>query len=118
MASSSTYCGPATAHLSVFPRVTYRHGSCTSTTRNDFSRLTVSIGTRTLSSRTNGGRAYFNLELYGAPPHAISGDVLAYAKGKRWTGVGLSFNVPQGSGTFVARGINGSRGTARGSFRC
>jgi hypothetical protein len=46
------------------------------------------------------------------------GGVIAYYKSKRWGGRGVSFKGTATSGTFVVKGINGSRGTARGSFHC
>jgi hypothetical protein len=114
------YCGPAIARVSRFPRVTFRGGSCTWSRRpSGFQLLTVYAGSRTLNRRTNGGRAFFNLNAFGSPPHPSGGaDILVYAKGKRWTGEARSLRVTATSGRFVAKGLNGSKGWASGTYRC
>ena len=112
------YCGKATAEISVFRGTTFRGGACTVTTRFNFPSLSVYIGQRTLNRRTNGGRAFFSLRISGDPPRLSSMDVLAYAKRKRWSGVGVAFNLKSGRGTFTARGVSPSHGKASGTFRC
>ena len=112
------YCGKATAHISTFPGTSFRNGSCTVTTRFAFPSLTVYVGQRTLDRRTNGGRAFFSLRIAGDPPRISSMDVVAYAKRKRWSGVGVSFKLKAGRGSFVAQGVAPSHGRARGTFRC
>jgi hypothetical protein len=112
------YCGPATARLSVFAGVTFRNGSCRQTTVAGAPLFTVKLGQRTQSAATNSGRAYFGLSVSGPFSHPSSGGVIVYWKGKRWGGPGISFKGNAHAGTFVARGINGSRGKASGSYRC
>ena len=112
------YCGPATAHLSVFPGVTFRNGTCKRQVVKGVPLLVLGMGARTQNAATNGGLAYFGLTVSGPAAHPTGGGVIAYWKGKRWGGRGVSFSGSASGGTFVARGINGSRGTARGSFRC
>ena len=75
-------------------------------------------GQRTQNANTNGGKAYFGLTISGPLSHPTGGGVIAYSKSKRWGGRGVSFKGNAHGGTFVAQGINGSRGTATGSFRC
>ena len=112
------YCGPATAHLSVFPGVTFRNGTCKRQVVKGVPLLVLGLGARTQNAATNGGLPYFGLTVSGPVSHPTGGGVIAYWKGKRWGGRGVSFSGSASGGTFVARGINGSRGTARGSFRC
>jgi hypothetical protein len=112
------YCGKARAHISVFPRTTFRGGSCTVQQRFNFPMLTVYIGQRTLNRTTNKGRSFFSLRISGNPPRLSSMDVVAYAKGKRWTGIGVAFKLKAGHGTFVAKGTAPSHGKARGTFVC
>src|SRR5918911_653872 len=80
--------------------------------------LVLGMGARTQNVATNGGLPYFGLTVSGPAAHPTGGGVIAYWKGKRWGGRGVSFRGTASGGTFVVRGINGSRGTARGSFRC
>ncbi|MDX6510671.1 MAG: hypothetical protein QOE36_175 [Gaiellaceae bacterium] len=110
---SVSYCGPATARLSIFPGVTFRNGSC----RRSPGLLSVGLGSRTQDVSTNGGKAYLGLILSGSPSHATGG-VIVYSKSKRWAGRGVSFKGNARGGTFVVQGINGSHGTATGRFRC
>lgn len=112
------YCGPATAHLSVFRGVTFRNGTCKRQVVKGVPLLVLGMGARTQNAATNGGLPYFGLTVSGPVSHPTGGGVIAYWKGKRWGGRGVSFSGSASGGTFVARGINGSRGTARGSFRC
>ncbi len=111
------FCGPATAHLSVFPGVTFRKGTCS---RKPDGRVTFSLkmGTRTPNAKTNGGLAYFGLTVTGPLSHPTGGGVIAYWKGRRWGGPGVSFSGNARAGRFSARGTNGSKGTASGSFHC
>lgn len=111
------FCGPATAHLAVFQGVTFGNGTC-STRRDGNVVFMLRLGTRTPNARTNNGRAYFGLSMTGSLSHPTGGGVIAYWKGRRWGGVGVSLSGTARSGRFVARGINGSRGTTSGSFRC
>jgi len=112
------YCGPATARLSVFSGVTFRRGTCKRQTVNGVSLLSLGLGSRSQNARTNSGLTYFGLTISGPPSTPIGGGVIAYYKSKRWGGRGVSFKGTATSGTFVVKGINGSRGTARGSFHC
>ena len=112
------YCGPATARLSVFPGVTFRHGKCSHQTLKSGPLLSVGIGVRTRDPKTNNGQAYFGLTISGKLSKPTGGGVIAYANGKRWGGRGVSFNGTARGGTFVVRGISGSRGTATGRFDC
>ncbi len=112
------YCGPATARLSVFAGVTFRHGTCRHQTLKSGPLLSVGLGVRTQNTRTNKGQAYFGLTISGKLSKPTGGGVIAYANGKRWGGRGVSFNGTARGGTFVVRGISGSRGTATGRFQC
>ncbi len=112
------YCGPATARLSVFPGVTFRHGQCRHQTLKSGPLLSVGLGVRTQNSKTNNGQPYFGLTISGKLSKPTGGGVIAYANGKRWGGRGVSFKATAGGGTFVVRGISGSRGTATGRFDC
>jgi hypothetical protein len=119
------FCGPATATLSVFPRVTFRNGTCRRTTANGMQALFLKIGVRSLQNPlqkggTNGGLAYFDLSIVGSISHPAGGGVIAFWKGKHWYGRGVSFSGGTNRGTFVASGIpeRGSHGTATGGFRC
>ena len=112
------YCGRATARLSRFPGVTFRGGSCNWTTLNGVERLSVYVGQRTLNQKTNGGRPFLLFTMTKNPRRPAYGNVTAYAKRKRWTGVGAKFRVTTRGGTFAAKGSQGSRGRATGSFRC
>lgn len=112
------YCGPATAQLSVFSGYTFRKGSCKRLTVNGASLLSLGIGSRTQNAKTNSGLPYFGLTISGPPSRPTGGGVIAYYKSKRWGGRGVSFRGTATSGTFVVKGINGSRGTASGKFHC
>jgi hypothetical protein len=78
----------------------------------------VKLGARTQNGRTNGGRPYFALRVTGPFSSPSGCGVIAYWKGKRWDGVGVSFRGTAYAGSFVASGINGSKGRATGSYRC
>ncbi len=112
------YCGPAHAQLSVLGPATFENGSCRAVTLNGLPQFTVKLGTRTQNATTNGGRPYFGLTVSGTLSHPTGGGVIAYRSGKRWGGVGLSFDGDAHAGTFVARGIEGSHGRTTGSYRC
>jgi hypothetical protein len=112
------YCGPATARLSVFPGVTFRNGTCKRQTLNSGPLLSLGLGARSQNAATNGGLAYLGLTISGPLSKPTGGGVIAYYKSKRWGGRGVSFKATGSGGTFVVKGINGSRGTASGSFRC
>ena len=112
------YCGPATGHLSVFPGVTFRNGTCKRQVVNGVPLLSLGIGARSRNAATNNGLPYFGLTVSGPLSRPTGGGVIAYWRSKRWGGRGVSFKGGARSGTFVVRGINGSRGTATGSYRC
>ena len=113
------YCGPATARLSVFPAAFFRHGSCTWKRVDGVRLLQVRIGARSLDgSSTNGGLPYFSLGIADSPSRPKSGNVIAYYRSRRWVGRVGSFKGDEKGGTFVARGIAGSRGRATTNFRC
>jgi hypothetical protein len=112
------FCGPATAKLSAFPGVTFRNGQCYQPKNNGNIAFELKMGARTLNMRTNGGMPSFELIVSGSLSHPTGGGVIAYWNGKRWGGPGISFKGDARSGTFVVRGINGSHGTATGSYRC
>jgi hypothetical protein len=111
------FCGPATARLSVFSGVTFKGGTC-STKRDASVTFRLSIGTRTQDARHNKGLPYFGISLSGPLSSPTGGGVIAYWKGRRWGGAGTSFHGDARAGTFSLRGINGSPGTATGSFHC
>lgn len=102
------YCGDATATLSVFPGVVFQHGTCQVKTTGGRTALSLVLGVGT----TN------RLNVTGTLQHPVAGGVSAFSAGKRWAGIGVSFNGNAGGGTFVVRGIHGSPGVARGGFRC
>ena len=112
------YCGPATASLSVFPGVTFRNGACHRQTVGGRSLLSLGIGARSQNAATNNGLRYFGLTVSGPAAHPTGGGVIAFSGGKRWGGRGIVFRGTANGGSFVARGINGSTGTATGRFHC
>jgi len=112
------YCGPASASLSVFPGVTFRHGTCRSQLVGGKPLFTLKMGVRTQNAATNRGLRYFGLSISGPFSHPTGGGVIAYSGGKRWGGPGVSFRGSASGGSFIARGINGSRGTANGRYHC
>ncbi len=112
------YCGPATARLSVFPGVTFKNGTCTRQTLKSGPLLALGLGARSQNAATNSGLAYLGLTISGPLSKPTGGGVIAYYKSKRWGGRGVSFKASGSGGTFVVKGINGSRGTASGSFHC
>jgi len=112
------YCGPATARLSIFPGVTFKNGTCKRQTLNSGPLLSLGLGARTQNVATNSGLAYYGLTISGPLSRPTGGGVIVYYKSKRWGGRGVSFKANGSGGTFVVRGINGSRGTASGSFHC
>jgi hypothetical protein len=112
------FCGPASARLSVFPGAVFKNGSCLTRRVNGVPHFTLSLGARTQNARTNNGKPYFGLTVTGPFSRPTGGGVIAYWKGRRWGGPGVSFRGNARSGTFTATGINGSRGQANGSYRC
>jgi hypothetical protein len=117
--SVARYCGPATARLSVFPGFVFRNGSCVRKKLDGVRLLQLRIGARSLDgSRTNDGLPLFSLGMTGSPSRPRAGSVVAYYRGKRWFGRGVSFKGDALGGTFVAQGVAGNRGPATGSFRC
>jgi hypothetical protein len=111
------FCGSARASLSVFAGAVFKNGSCRNTTVGG-SQFTVKLGARTQNAQTNDGRPYFGLIVTGSLSNPTGGGVIAYWKGKRWGGAGVSFKGNVRAGSFVASGINGSHGHATGSYRC
>jgi hypothetical protein len=111
------YCGPATARLSIFPGVTFKGGTC-STTPDGTVTFKLHIGTRTQDERHNSGRPYFAITVTGPLSRPTGGGVIAYWQGKRWGGAGTAFNGGHAGGSFTARGIKDSRGNATGSYKC
>lgn len=112
------YCGPASAKLSVFSGVVFKNGTCRHLTVNGAPLLGLGLGKRSQNAATNNGLTYFGLTISGPPSRPTGGGVIAYYKGKRWGGRGVLFRGTATAGRFVVKGINGSRGTATGSFRC
>ncbi len=112
------YCGSATARLSVFPGVTFKNGTCKRQTLNSGPLLSLGLGARSQNASTNSGLAYYGLTVSGPLSKPSGGGVIVYYKSKRWGGRGVSFKATSSGGTFVVKGINGSRGTASGSFHC
>src|SRR5215212_10228352 len=86
-------CGPATAALrtSNLSRVRFRHGSCRRERVAGERHFIVEIGALEPGSRRNGGRDYIKIEVVGPLSHPNSGYVIAYHKGRRWSGTGTSF---------------------------
>ena len=112
------FCGPATAGLSVFTGALFRSGTCGTRQVNGVPQFTVKLGARTQNETTNDGRPYFGLIVTGRLSSPTGGGVVAYWKGKRWEGVGVSFRGDSHAGSFVASGINKSHGHAPGGYRC
>ena len=112
------YCGPATARLSIFGGVTFKNGTCKRQTLSSGPLLSLGLGARSQNAATNSGLTYLGLTVSGPLSKPTGGGVIAYYKGKRWGGRGVSFRARASGGTFVVKGINGSTGTASGSFRC
>jgi hypothetical protein len=120
VAGAMRLCGPATARLSVFPGYTFRNGTCKRTTVAGKPTFILELGAlSTVKPRTNGGLSYLKIEIDGPLSHPTGGSVTSWHKGKRWAGVGESFNGTARRGTFVVTGVfaNGGR-RATGSFRC
>lgn len=111
------YCGSATAKLSTLG-IGFKGGTCRVTRVNGVQQFSVKIGIRTPDQKANNGKPYFGLVVTGSLSRPTGGGVIAYAKGGRWIGVGVSFKGNARGGSFVASGINGSRGHAIGSYRC
>ncbi|MDQ2984769.1 MAG: hypothetical protein M3R70_12750 [Actinomycetota bacterium] len=107
-------CGPAKAKLSKFPRVTFKKGTCVVRPTLFF----LSMGTYTKNKRTNNGKQSFVLSVAGRLRNPQGGSVQAFSRGRKWIGRITEFSGTRSSGTFGAQGINGSRGTAHGSYRC
>jgi hypothetical protein len=112
------YCGPATARLGIFPGVTFKNGTCRRQTLSSGPLLSLGLGARSQNVATNSGLTYFGLTVSGPLSKPTGGGVIVYYKSKRWGGRGVSFRATARGGTFVVKGINGSKGTASGSFRC
>jgi hypothetical protein len=112
------YCGPATARLSLFGGVTFRNGTCKRQTVGGAPLLSLGIGALSRNAATNKGLPYFGLTVSGPLSKPTGGGVIVYYKSKRWGGRGVSFKATAGGGTFVVKGIGGSKGTASGSFHC
>lgn len=112
------YCGPATARLTIFPGVTFKNGTCLRQTLKSGPLLSMGAGARSRNAATNSGLAYFGLTVSGPLSKPTGGGVIVYYKSKRWGGRGVSFKATSSGGTFVVKGINGSSGTASGSFHC
>jgi hypothetical protein len=120
-AAAIRYCGAATATLSIFKGVTFRGGTCLLKGGG----LSLKIGTRSLKNPfqtggNNSGLPYFDLSVSGPLSSPVGGGVIAFWKGKPWSGSGVSFKGNAHAGTFVAQGIaaRGSHGTATGTYRC
>jgi hypothetical protein len=111
-------CGPATAHLSVFGRYTFRNGTCKRSVVAGESTLVLELGVLKSGSRTNGGFSYFKIEIDGPLSHPTGGHVISWHNGKRWSGYGQSFRGNARGGTFVATRTATGGGRATGSFRC
>ena len=112
------YCGPAKAHLGKFPKVTFKRGSCEKHGSGASQLFTVKLGVRTQDAKHNDGKRYFGLSVSGRFKSPSGGGVIAYSKGKRWGGKGVSFDGNAKRGHFVAKGINGSKGKTKGRYRC
>ena len=113
------YCGPATARLSVFPRILFRGGSCTKRMSGGVQLLTIRIGAKTpVPGLTNDSLMLFTLQMTGPLRHPTSGVVLAYLGSKYWQGRTVSFRGDTRVGSFLAEAVYPSRGHASGSFRC
>ena len=112
------YCGSATAKLSSFAGVMFRNGYCSRSIADGIQQFTVKLGQRTQKAAMNSGKQYFGLSVRGPFSHPTGGSVIAYANGRQWGGSEVSFSGDDHHGTFAAQGINGSKGTASGSYRC
>jgi hypothetical protein len=111
-------CGPATARLSKFPGVVFRHGSCKRERVAGEPQMTIEIGAIKPGSKRNGGRDYIKVTVAGPLSHPTTGYVIAYHSGRRWSGTGSSFHGDAHSGSFTAEAVPPSRGTAVGRYHC
>jgi hypothetical protein len=118
------FCGPATARLGVkgsgvfTRRFVFKPGKCKHErvagerqTIIELGRLKVGDGVH------NGGLPYIKIGISGPFSNPSSGYVIAYRKGKRWSGFGdtLARDRVHGGWKFKA---SGSGGTASGRFEC
>jgi hypothetical protein len=77
------------------------------------------VGAKALDgSPGNEGLPYFSLGSAGSPSQSRSGNVIAFLRSRRWLGRLVSLKTGAGGGTFVAQGLAGSHGRARGRFGC
>jgi hypothetical protein len=112
-------CGPATAQLSAFAGVVFRHGSCISTNKNGRQDFTLELGQLTyVNPAKNGGLAYFHLTVSGPLSRPTSGYVIVFWRSKRWSGIGVSLHGNANKGTFVVQGVNPTPGRVTGSYHC
>jgi hypothetical protein len=111
-------CGPATARLSVFPGVVFRHGSCKRSTVGGEPEMSIEIGEIKPGASRNGGLPYFRASIDGPLSRPTGGHVIAYYHSRRWSGLGRSCRCTARSGTFTVRAVPPSRGTASGSYHC
>jgi hypothetical protein len=112
------FCGPATARLSVFAGAKFENGTCRITRVNGVPQFTLKLGARTADGEANSRKPYFGLIVTGPLSHPTGGGVIAYWRGHRWGGAGVSFNGDAHAGSFVAVGIRKSPGRATGRYQC
>lgn len=111
-------CGPATVKLSLYPGLVFRNGSCLITTRGGLN-LTIELGALSyVKPASNGGLTYLQLMVSGPLSSPTGGHLIVWVKGKRWSGLGTTFNGNARRGTFAVRALPPSRGVATGSYSC
>ena len=118
VAGAMRFCGPASARVSIFPGVTFRGGTCKQEVVAGEPTLTLELGQLVPGSKTNGGRQYLKMGISGPLTQPTGGYLIAFYRGRRWSGVGESLKATRRAGSFVARATPPSHGTAKGSFRC
>jgi hypothetical protein len=112
------FCGPASARVSVFSGVTFRGGTCKQEVVAGERTLTLELGQLVPGSKTNAGWPYVKIDISGPLSRPTSGYLVAFYRGKRWSGLGDSLKASRRGGSFVVRGTPPSHGVAKGSFRC
>jgi hypothetical protein len=121
------FCGPATAHLGVKgsdvfrQRFTFRPGKCKRERVNGERETTIELGRIKVGDAVhNGGLPYIKIGISGPFSNPSSGYVIAYRKGKRWSGLGTSLTRDRthGGWKFKASPTGGSHGAGSGRFTC
>jgi hypothetical protein len=117
------FCGPATARLGVKGTVFTRRfvflpGKCKHERVAGKRQTTIELGRIKVGDAVhNGGLPYIKIGISGPFSNPTSGYVIAYRKGKRWSGLGTSLARDRVHGGWKFK-AEGSGGTAAGRFSC